>query len=308
MNIQRKVSQPPKVQGIGFFRKFLFMLCIVMVGFSVGSSCRVILAWSIPGIDKPFDPANYYSPTSVSIPDSAPSIFTMRDLEGQGGAVYDYTRHMKNIAYYDKMGEWHELIKEKLGIDLSMILHFDDETNQKVSADFARYADNISSARSSDMSSLPDYMTSDGDVIGDAYYEKYQKQSTYLSDTYRNSATAVQQNVNNAQDVYNALQEALERNHSATSKMQVKEIQEQIAALEIMSKNILANMYAEQAKIRTAHNTYENTQRIEQLNREAQYTVKTFLNPYDEQDKKILESLEKHSNFKVYHSKGMPDF
>lgn len=26
----------------------------------------------IPGITEPFDPPNYYSPTSVSIPDSAP--------------------------------------------------------------------------------------------------------------------------------------------------------------------------------------------------------------------------------------------
>lgn len=34
----------------------------------------------IPGVDEPFDPANYWSLTSVSWPDSAPSIYTLRDM------------------------------------------------------------------------------------------------------------------------------------------------------------------------------------------------------------------------------------
>lgn len=38
----------------------------------------------IPGITEPYDPPNYYSPTSVSVPDSEPSPFALTDLARQG--------------------------------------------------------------------------------------------------------------------------------------------------------------------------------------------------------------------------------
>lgn len=51
----------------------------------------------VPGVDEPYDPGNYYSPTSISVPDSAPSAFTLRDIASQGGLVYDPERHAKSI-------------------------------------------------------------------------------------------------------------------------------------------------------------------------------------------------------------------
>ena len=64
----------------------------IYVGALLGSLVSIIAigipvtnAYSIPGIDEPYDPANYYSLTSVSIPDSAPSPFALRELlSGQG--------------------------------------------------------------------------------------------------------------------------------------------------------------------------------------------------------------------------------
>ena len=108
--------------------------------------------------------------------------------------------------------------------------------------------------------------------------------------------------------MYNALQEALERNYSATSEMQVKEVQQQIKDLDIMAKSIFANVYGEKMKIENAQHTFEDTERKQVINKTRNYTVRHFLNPYDEQDAKILEELEKHTNLRVYHSKGMPDF
>lgn len=56
-------------------------------------------AWSIPGITRPYDPTAYYDPVAVSIPDSAPSVFALRDLAANKGNVYDYTRHLKSILF-----------------------------------------------------------------------------------------------------------------------------------------------------------------------------------------------------------------
>ena len=61
-------------------------------------------AYSIPGVDRPYDPANYYSKDSISYADSAPSFFALREI--MQGNVYDYTRHIKSILFGDKFGGW----------------------------------------------------------------------------------------------------------------------------------------------------------------------------------------------------------
>lgn len=39
----------------------------------------------IPGVDIPYDPASYYSPTAISYPDSKPSVFALKELTGGAG-------------------------------------------------------------------------------------------------------------------------------------------------------------------------------------------------------------------------------
>ncbi|TYZ20475.1 hypothetical protein [Selenomonas ruminis] len=73
-------------------------------------------AHAVPGVDKPFDPANYYSMTSVSYADSAPSPFALKDLARQGGNVYDYARHMKAILATQNTENWLATALERFGI------------------------------------------------------------------------------------------------------------------------------------------------------------------------------------------------
>lgn len=61
-------------------------------------------AHSIPGVDRPYDPVNYYSKDSISYADSRPSPFALREL--MQGTVYDYTRHLKSILFGDKFKGW----------------------------------------------------------------------------------------------------------------------------------------------------------------------------------------------------------
>ena len=71
-------------------------ICGALAGCSLILVPGISRAEVIPGVDEPFDPPNYYSPYSVSIPDSAPSVFTMRDLARQGGEVFDFFKHIRD--------------------------------------------------------------------------------------------------------------------------------------------------------------------------------------------------------------------
>lgn len=76
-------------------KKSLLSLIIICFLLLLGSVS--VFAWDIPGVTVPFDPANYYSPTTISIPDSAPSIFALRDLARQGFQVQDVQNNAKSI-------------------------------------------------------------------------------------------------------------------------------------------------------------------------------------------------------------------
>lgn len=81
----------------GYAKKIAISLGVLALGFAFGISATIIYAHIIPGVDRPFDPANYYSLDTISAADSAPSAFALRDLAAQGGQVYDYSRHIKSI-------------------------------------------------------------------------------------------------------------------------------------------------------------------------------------------------------------------
>ena len=92
----------------------LFLLITVIIGCGI-----VYAAWTpIPGVDIPYDPPNYYSPTSISYPDSAPSVFTMRDLSRQGGRVFDYMRYVQEVMAVANKTEWSKTVLEMLGIEI----------------------------------------------------------------------------------------------------------------------------------------------------------------------------------------------
>lgn len=75
-----------------YLKKTLFLTAIgfAALGFHYGSA-RII-----PGIDRPFDPPNYYSPTSISWADTMNPSFFFRDLRRQGMHVHDVPREVKN--------------------------------------------------------------------------------------------------------------------------------------------------------------------------------------------------------------------
>ena len=86
---------------------------LIAVGIiSAIGAANISYARTIPGVDEPFDIANYYSPTSISYADSAPSPFAMRELSR--GTVYDYTRHMKSILFGDDFNSIYQAVQNQL--------------------------------------------------------------------------------------------------------------------------------------------------------------------------------------------------
>ncbi|WP_371367838.1 hypothetical protein SRRS_16290 [Sporomusa rhizae] len=109
------------------------------------------LAWSIPGVTRPYDPPAYYSPTDISWRDSKPSIFTMLDLARQGGMVHDYTEekqdtHKELKTTIEQLRRLDELWKEIKNLTPAVWDGFwqflaETQVSQKDQAVFARAED-----------------------------------------------------------------------------------------------------------------------------------------------------------------------
>ncbi len=107
--------------------KVIYCLGVLGACFVVGiGSYGVGHARVIPGVDEPYDPANYYSMTSISYADSAPSPFALKDLARQGGNVYDYARHMKAILSTQNTENWLATALERFGIKVKNITPLDN--------------------------------------------------------------------------------------------------------------------------------------------------------------------------------------
>lgn len=87
----------------------------------------------IPGITEPYDPPNYYSPTSVSVPDSEPSPFALTDLARQDYQVHDVTNSKKDIISTIKT--YIDLLQNTLVLTTQTddLRHSSDNFNEKIS-------------------------------------------------------------------------------------------------------------------------------------------------------------------------------
>ena len=106
--------------------KVIYCLGVLSACFIGGiGAYNIGFAHTVPGVDEPYDPANYYSMTSISYADSAPSPFALKDLARQNGNVYDYARHMKAILATQNMEDWLATAMERFGIQVKNITSLD---------------------------------------------------------------------------------------------------------------------------------------------------------------------------------------
>lgn len=83
-------------------KRIAFLTGIGIAGMAMGIGIVYARWHPVAGVDYPYDSANYYSLTTISVPDSAPSTFALRDLASAGGTVIDVTRLAKSVIFGEK--------------------------------------------------------------------------------------------------------------------------------------------------------------------------------------------------------------
>ena len=280
-------------------RKAAAALCIASLGFS-SISLKTAYAWSIPGVTEPFDPPNYYSPTSISWPDSAPSPFALRDLAAQGGMVYDYTRHIKSILYGTKFVAWLEKLLAKLGIEETHAKHLPDEKKQQGMDELKELQTSIQRHHAKIDLDPPafDRQYDDGIPGKDLNYKEV---SQFLSDTF---ATATQHTVDRYQNMDNimkALQTAMQNSNQAVGETQALQSAAVIEAIKQAAIEDLSTAISDQIQMRNVQHMREAAD--VQLN--GSYHI---FNPGDPNDLVMLQSYEADTGYQSYKSQPMPDF
>ena len=280
----------------------------IIATIATSSSLEVIYAWDpIPGIDRPFDEANYWTLTTISVPDSAPSIYTLRDLEGQGGQVYDYTRHIKSILYGDKFVDILTQVASKLGIKITKFNPLGIDGSGKM---HSRLQNLLASSQSHSV------QIEDSPAIFNPQYNDgasgnstdYASAARLLSSSYEAVANSNKNLMNDNEALYQSLAEALNYSNTAEGAMQMNQAGNQIEAIENMAMMNLTNMLANKAQLENIRQQKiaADAAAAEQSIRNGSYH---FYSPEtDAQDRTMIENMERAAGAKRYESKGMIDF
>lgn len=80
--------------------------CIAVAAALVIVGGSAVYARTVPGWDEPWDPPNYYSPTSISWADTNNPSFFYRDLGWQGGSVLDPKRLAQWVTTVSQCVSW----------------------------------------------------------------------------------------------------------------------------------------------------------------------------------------------------------
>lgn len=80
--------------------------CIAVAASLAVIGGSAVYARTIPGWDEPWDPPNYYSPTSISWADTNNPSFFYRDLGWQGGSVLDPRRLAQWVTAVSQCVSW----------------------------------------------------------------------------------------------------------------------------------------------------------------------------------------------------------
>lgn len=300
-----------------WYEKFLVVPVILATGWSFGWSSTIIYAHHhiIPGVDRPFDPANYWSLDSISVPDSKPSTYTLRDLASSGGQVYDHQRHLKSIESTMNFINQLKNLLLQVGLMRDESTMFSAGTTSQMQKDLEDISDAIYSGTTkvaySDDANSPYYHapSEDGKLgIRPSDTTQYLKQSAYNNSKMSQAVDYMNQSEENQQTILEALNRAVNASNSAVSRNQILQSKNQIRALKTLTKNQSAEMLAEVAKLEALEE--EQKADVERSN-DAAWDGKFGFHIFDASDplqKKLIDGYYRFTGEKPYESKPMPDF
>lgn len=189
----------------------------------------------IPGITEPYDPPNYYSPTSVSVPDSEPSPFALTDLARQGYQVHDVTNSKKDIISTIKT--YIDLLQNTLVLTTQTddLRHSNDNFNEKISPLIndlnyrSHYAEDIN------LDDINNMLYNASTIIAANPYEQknisLSDKYSYLNKIYSTTLDYARDDLNSYTDRKLALMDTIQAFNNIETTMQA---QEKTAEMEIL--------------------------------------------------------------------------
>lgn len=256
------------------------------------------LAWSIPGVTRPYDPPAYYSPTNISWRDSKPSIFTMLDLARQGGMVHDYTEekqdtHKELKTTIDQLRRIDELWKEIKNLTPAAWDGFwqslaEPQVSQKDQAVFARAEDETA-------------LLSISDSNGSGLKKPEENKLRYLDTIYRSILVYNQESSQSYTTRTGLLAKSLAVSASAEGQLAALQAQaglEGSQAAEILQRNRLIGLQNAVLAVRE-QSKIDETVRVQAQDRRNLHMQ--FASPY-------AQSASDKAVFTKPKAPGMPDF
>ena len=219
-------------KGYDFMSKIGIRTMIAASGFIFGAGA-IVFAYAVPGIDKPFDPANYYSDTTVSYADSAPSTFALREI-GKG-SVYDPLRKIKSALFGADFKSIEAILLNRNTNDAINVTPFDasilnltkNEINtinaSTVNMDHNSAA--VANTRSSTLFRDPNRY----DDASNSYKET--EQLAWMQNVYRNAAQTAADNLNDQSDQFDALNQVMQNSNAALGSLQAEQAKAQLEAI-----------------------------------------------------------------------------
>lgn len=270
-----------KSSTFGTFSKGLILALVLLVGFSCGTSITTIEA------------RHHHGPEWI--------------IRHAGGNVVDLTRLGKMILYSKSFEKWRDYIEKKWGIKLKQSTP-DKDKAQTNAANYENTSKQITASHldtSFDSSLLK---LSDPDDGGTRGYDAQAKSLAAMENTYRNSAINAAQNKANTDAILASLETALNSSQNTQGEVDARQAGDTIEALKGLSLNMLSQNLSDRMNMKQADAHYETMQESTQRATDLNNTEAYFFDPYDPDDRALIDSFCNVTGFKIYESKGMPDF
>ncbi len=251
-------------------------------GSLLGGSCAY--AKIIPGWDRPYDPGNYYSETSISWADTNNPSYFYRDLGWNGGNVLDVTRVAKSVlATANEVAHLEALQNYVRNKEINLSPLERNELNRVQSA-VKTIGENTKALAQAE--TIKDWDEQDlfrtAETVADprrTFDES--KQLEWMADFYRKITETARENLQDAPLRLSVLQESLENASHAEGEVKALESNTEAEALydaEILRKNTLLTNYA---SLQNARALYENDAELRGAELAKQRFTMRLADPYE---------------------------
>ena len=288
-----------------FTRRKVFVVAALFV--ALGGFGIVYAHHAVPGVDKPYNPAAYYSLTDISWADS-PSTYALKDLAANGGNVYDLTRHIKSQLFGETFADIFDVLFAKTQNDTINTTPFSPnmfaETNAALTM-LRQGMENI--GKTIDISDNNPYLRQGDNDEWEAYNENAydcQQKQIWLNQSYRQIAEGSRQEIDGMKATLNAADTVLAHTNQAQGELQLYQAQNELKALlvyEFARQNALDANIAQLNAARQA-NEYDETMEA------AFFDAMTHMDIADPYDIKSYAVLKETDGYEKPNAPGMPDF